>query len=212
MTGKERCALLKQIRKEIAESNGIVYLTSECSYEGDDCEGTCSLCEAEVRYIDFELNRKAEAGEKFSLAGISLGTYDNTVEKEAHRTGAGEKGDPLPDAFLDMPVELMDFGTTVTGFLFSVGIFDLRTLLSYTKEEYRKFGTRLGRRHIGEIEHRLQLMGLSLREKIDMPTLYDPKKEMTLYVHIVHTIHVHVHIHHTIKLHKTGLVFFILNF
>ena len=31
MTGKEKCNLLKEIRRELAESNGIVYLTSECS-------------------------------------------------------------------------------------------------------------------------------------------------------------------------------------
>ena len=41
MTGKEKCNLLRQIRKEIAESNDIVYLTTECDYTGNDCPGTC---------------------------------------------------------------------------------------------------------------------------------------------------------------------------
>ena len=75
MTGKEKCNLLKEIRRELAESNGIVYLTSECTQEGD-CKGTCPKCDAEVRYLDAELNRKAARGEAISVSGLSLETYN----------------------------------------------------------------------------------------------------------------------------------------
>ena len=78
MTGKEKCNLLKEIRRELAESNGIVYLTSECTEEGD-CKGTCPKCDAEVRYLDAELNRKAAKGEAISISGLSLETY-STVQ------------------------------------------------------------------------------------------------------------------------------------
>lgn len=58
MTGKEKCKLLRQIRKEIAETNGIVYITTDCTYDGDDCRGTCPKCDEEIAYLDAELNRK----------------------------------------------------------------------------------------------------------------------------------------------------------
>ena len=79
MTGKEKCGLLRQIRREIADANGIVYLTKECDYIGEDCPGTCPICDAEVRYLDYQLNRKASQGQPITVAGISLDTYRNTV-------------------------------------------------------------------------------------------------------------------------------------
>lgn len=70
MTGKEKCKLLRQIRKEIAETNGIVYITTDCTYEGDDCLGTCPKCDEEIAYLDAELNRKIADGELITLAGL----------------------------------------------------------------------------------------------------------------------------------------------
>ncbi len=79
LTGREKCSLLKQIRKEIAESNGIVYLTSECTYQGNDCTGTCPKCDAELRYLNAELARKAESGRPITLAGLTLNTVLEVV-------------------------------------------------------------------------------------------------------------------------------------
>ena len=79
MTGREKCSLLRQIRKEIAESNGIVYLTSECTYQGNDCTGTCPKCDAELRYLDAELARKAESGSPITLAGLTLNAMLDVV-------------------------------------------------------------------------------------------------------------------------------------
>lgn len=79
MTGKEKCKLLKAIRREIAENNGIVYLTSECSFEGE-CSGTCPKCDAEIRYLDGEINRLAREGKHVNLAGISLNTFEMSVQ------------------------------------------------------------------------------------------------------------------------------------
>ena len=58
MTGKEKCKQLRQIRKEIAEKNGIDFHTTECTYEGE-CKGTCPACERELRYLENELNKKS---------------------------------------------------------------------------------------------------------------------------------------------------------
>ena len=51
MNGKATCAILKQIRREIAEKNDIALVIAECSHKGD-CPGTCPRCEAEVRILE----------------------------------------------------------------------------------------------------------------------------------------------------------------
>ena len=33
--GKHTCRILKQIRKQIADANGIEYVVSECKYQGE---------------------------------------------------------------------------------------------------------------------------------------------------------------------------------
>lgn len=70
--GKNTCKILKDIRRQIAESNDIEFVTSECQYQGD-CSGTCPKCEAELRYLEAELNRRRQLGKAITLAGLSLG-------------------------------------------------------------------------------------------------------------------------------------------
>ncbi|WP_301047879.1 carboxypeptidase-like regulatory domain-containing protein [uncultured Muribaculum sp.] len=68
--GKQTCKILKEIRRQIAEANGIEFITSECRYKGD-CLGTCPKCEAEVRYLEQQLRIRSLAGKAVALAGIS---------------------------------------------------------------------------------------------------------------------------------------------
>ena len=68
--GKQPCKILKEIRRQIAEANGIEFATSECRYKGD-CLGTCPKCEAEVRYLEQQLRARSLAGKAVTLAGIS---------------------------------------------------------------------------------------------------------------------------------------------
>ena len=70
--GKQTCKILKEIRRQIAEANGIEFATSECRYRGD-CLGTCPKCEAEVRYLEQQLRARSLAGKAVALAGISAG-------------------------------------------------------------------------------------------------------------------------------------------
>lgn len=69
--GKRTCIILKEIRRQIADANGIDFVTSECRYKGD-CNGTCPKCEAELSYIERELRARSLAGRAVSLAGISV--------------------------------------------------------------------------------------------------------------------------------------------
>lgn len=70
MKGKSKCRILKEIRRKIAAENGIEFVTSECKYQGD-CSGTCPKCEAEVRYLETELNKRKNAGKAIAVAGIA---------------------------------------------------------------------------------------------------------------------------------------------
>ncbi len=70
--GKQTCRILKDIRRQIAEANDIKFITSECQYQGD-CLGTCPKCEAEVRYLEQQLERKRMAGKVVTILGISAG-------------------------------------------------------------------------------------------------------------------------------------------
>ncbi len=70
MKGKDKCRILKEIRKEIAKNNDIEYVTSECKFSGE-CKGTCPKCEAEVRYLEQELEKRRALGRKVAVAGIT---------------------------------------------------------------------------------------------------------------------------------------------
>ena len=70
--GKSTCKLLKDIRQQIADANGISYQPKECHYKGD-CAGTCPTCEAEIRYLERELKARKGNGFSMKVAGIAAG-------------------------------------------------------------------------------------------------------------------------------------------
>ena len=70
--GKQTCKILKEIRKQIAAENDINLVIEECTYQGD-CRGTCPNCEAEVRYLERELEKRQRMGKAAVVAGLSVG-------------------------------------------------------------------------------------------------------------------------------------------
>ena len=70
--GKSTCKLLKDIRQQIADTNGISYQPKECHYKGD-CAGTCPACEEEIRYLERELKARKGNGFGMKVAGIAAG-------------------------------------------------------------------------------------------------------------------------------------------
>lgn len=64
--------MLKTIRKQVSDANEIKYEPRECHYEGE-CRGTCPACEAEVRYIERELDLRRQLGKAVAVVGISTG-------------------------------------------------------------------------------------------------------------------------------------------
>ena len=70
--GKSTCKLLKDIRQQIADANGISYQPAECHHKGD-CAGTCPACEEEIRYLERELKARKGNGFGMKVAGIAAG-------------------------------------------------------------------------------------------------------------------------------------------
>ena len=72
MKGKDKCKALKEIRAKIAEENDIEYVVSECKHKGD-CKGTCPKCEAELIYLEKELEKRRSLGKRVCVTGLAVG-------------------------------------------------------------------------------------------------------------------------------------------
>ena len=70
--GRNICDVLKAVRKQIADANGIIYSPEECHFEGE-CKGTCTKCEQDVRNLEHELRLRQKAGKAIKVAGVALG-------------------------------------------------------------------------------------------------------------------------------------------
>ena len=72
MPGKKKCKILREIRQRIAEENDIPFVTEECRYK-HDCKGTCPKCEAELRYLEQQLEKRRAVGKKVTVSALALG-------------------------------------------------------------------------------------------------------------------------------------------
>lgn len=95
MKGKERCKILKEIRQKIAEENDIEYIVSECTHKGE-CRGTCPKCEAELRYLERELERRQRMGKTIAVVGLAASLTFGTAGCVDPFAGKELGGDPLP--------------------------------------------------------------------------------------------------------------------
>jgi hypothetical protein len=71
MKGKDKCEFLREIRKNMAEANGLSYEPHECNYEGD-CSGTCPFCEKETADLLAALKEKERQGLEIKIKLMSL--------------------------------------------------------------------------------------------------------------------------------------------
>ena len=69
--GRRTCEILKDVRKRVARENDIPLTERDCTFEGE-CRGTCPFCEAEVRYLEQELQRRISLGKVVTVAGIAV--------------------------------------------------------------------------------------------------------------------------------------------
>ena len=95
--GKSTCKLLKDIRQQIADANGISYRPKECQHKGD-CAGTCPACEEEIRYLECELKARKGHGFGMKVAGIAAGICATVMPMTAAAQGV------KPDSTSNLPV------------------------------------------------------------------------------------------------------------
>ena len=95
--GKSTCKLLKDIRQQIADANGISYQPKECHHKGD-CAGTCPACEEEIRYLEHELKARKGNGIGMKVAGIAAGICATVMPITAAAQGV------KPDSTANRPV------------------------------------------------------------------------------------------------------------
>ena len=70
MTGKSKCKILKEIRKQIAENNEIDLVVEECRFQGN-CKGTCPRCEEELAYLERELANRKKLGKAIVITAAA---------------------------------------------------------------------------------------------------------------------------------------------
>ena len=96
--GKSTCKLLKDIRQQIADANGISYRPIECQHKGD-CTGTCPACEEEIRYLERELKARKGNGFGMKVAGIAAGICATVMPMTAAAQAV------KPDSAANRPVQ-----------------------------------------------------------------------------------------------------------
>ena len=88
-TGKKTCEKLKDLRKQVAEANGIEYEPAECTYEGD-CPGTCPRCDAELADLQRQLDEKEARGEEIVYGDETISICITEEEEEKIEYGYPE--------------------------------------------------------------------------------------------------------------------------
>ena len=119
MRGKDKCIALKELRKRIAEENDIAYAVSECTFQGE-CKGSCPKCEAELRYLERELEVRRTMGKTVALVGLGVGLStmttgclavdiaENVVDRAASVVGTGILGGMAGDPELEGDVRVVN--------------------------------------------------------------------------------------------------------
>ena len=104
--GRNICNQLKAVRRRIAEENEIPLEIKECTYQGP-CRGTCPRCEAEVRYLESELEKRIRVGKVATVAGlaVTLAACGSGTPNTVADTGDGPLvGEPMPPVEDTMPI------------------------------------------------------------------------------------------------------------
>lgn len=166
MTGKEKCKSLQQIRQKIADANGIAYAPEPCTYEGEDCTGTCPKCDADLAYLEAELSKKCATGVQSSLTGLAADLLENTAPDEsafspAPVTTMGEIDCEEP--VQELTIEDLDLSVRTYDFLNRAGINTVADLIRMPGADLRKL-SQLAPSNLREVKSKLLMLGVELEE------------------------------------------------
>ena len=180
MTGKEKCELLKAIRREIAEANGIIYLSADCTNQ-DNCRGYCDKCDAEARFLDAELNRLAKEGKTIKVTGFAYRSvlnspllFDDSCYNIFSRFGK-KRGILTEKQVLEMPIEKLDLSEKTLKCLKRAGINIVGDLEGMGFDEISRIRS-LSKKGAQEVCRELDAWGLDF-DKFFGPTLGLPSIE-----------------------------------
>ena len=85
--GKSICASLKQVRSAWPTPT-VLYMPPKNATLRGDCNGTCPACEAEVRYLEHQLDLLRKAGKAVTVMGVALGITLTTGCKQTNNPKA----------------------------------------------------------------------------------------------------------------------------
>ena len=116
--GKKKCRVLRKVRQQIADANGISYNPHKCTHRGD-CQGTCPACEQEMRQIEGEIRKRRISGHTAMVVGTAIGisalaTGTSSCHSSGHIVGKvpaveheleGDVVAPSPDSTKENTVE-----------------------------------------------------------------------------------------------------------
>lgn len=183
MTGKEKCELLKAMRREIAEANGIVYLTSECTFQGN-CPGYCPKCDAEARYLDSELNRLAKEGKEIKVSNIAYNEFLESINasstdidiEDGNELMVEGQMESMKDKVLNMSVGDLDFEEQTVIVLNEAGIHTVKDLISHAADEIFEL-PKIGPLRFKDINEKIKALGLSFNIP-EMGIMVEPRHVM----------------------------------
>ena len=114
--GKKICDTLKEVRMQVAKANDIKYAPTECHHEGD-CAGTCPKCEAEVRWLEQQLQLRRQLGKAVAVVGVSMGLAALTACNNKTPTTESDRDtlsiESQTAGFLDMVPDTLSVGSEI---------------------------------------------------------------------------------------------------
>ena len=154
MTHQEKRELLRKLRRDFAQFNDIPVLSSEepCAA---DCDGSCPVCEAELRWLETELNRRAAEGKPIRLCiadPVPVAEVVTPVEPAAEEQ---RRDMSLEDLGLSLRTRVSLDGHGITGVrqLRRMSVSDLKKVRNMTQEG------------LDEITYQLGLLGFTLEDE-----------------------------------------------
>lgn len=163
MTNQEKRNLLRQVRRQLAELNDIVWLSSDSDCH-EDCAGNCPLCRAELRYLETELNRRASEG----LAIVLLSEAEEEPAAAAPAVPQAEVVTPVRQSagsFWEMSLEEVGLSLRTRVTLEGGEVTTLRQLLQLSPSELKQIRN-MTQEGLEEIQYQLGLLGLNMEKDL----------------------------------------------
>lgn len=111
MNGRQKCEMINQIRKKVADNNDIDFVIYDCTFEGD-CTGKCAKSDSELNYLEGELEKRQSEGLKLNLKGVFTLDIDEKP-KEIHQDKSANRQEKLEELrenplLSDLPPRYLD--------------------------------------------------------------------------------------------------------